>query len=61
MKDFSGYKICSTSSCVVSYNNKIIEKTINKAFPNDDQSTLYTVKVKNIAKYIELYEDEMCI
>jgi hypothetical protein len=58
MKDFTGYRIFSTSSCVESYNGKIIEKTIRKAFSDDDQSTLYIVKVKGVGQ-IQLYEDEM--
>ncbi|HBY19529.1 MAG TPA: hypothetical protein DEG71_00675 [Clostridiales bacterium] len=59
LKDFTGYKIFSTSSCVEPYNGKIIERTIKKAFPNDNNSTLYVVKVKGISQKLELYEDEM--
>ena len=58
-KEFAGYKIFSTSSCVESYNRKTIERTIKKTFPNDDDSTLYIVKVKGVKKHLQLYEDEM--
>lgn len=59
MKDFTGYKIFSTSSCVEPYNRKTIERTIAKAFPNDKDSTLYIVKVKDVHQELQLYEDEM--
>ena len=59
MIDFSGYKIFSTSSCVEPYNRKIVERTIKKAFPDDDDSTLYIVKVKGVKNYLQLYKDEM--
>lgn len=59
LKDFSGYKIFSTSSCVEQYNGKVVEKTIKKAFPNDNESTLYIVKVKGVNNQLQLYEDEM--
>lgn len=59
MKDFSSHKIFSTSSSVTPYNGKTIERTIKKAFPNDNESTLYVVKAEGIRKHLELYEDEM--
>jgi hypothetical protein len=59
VKDFTGYKIFSRASCVEPYNYKIIERTIKKAFPNDNSSTLYIVKVQGESKYLQLYEDEM--
>ena len=59
LKDFSGYKIFSTSSCTEIYNGKIIERTIEKCFPNDNDSTLYVVKVKGVRQHLQLYEDEM--
>ena len=59
MEDFSGYKIFSTSSCVEIYNRKIVERTIKKAFPDDDDSTLYIVKVKGVKNHLQLYKDEM--
>lgn len=59
IKDFKGYKISSTSSCVMPHNGKIIEKTIRKAFPTDSNSTLYIVQVEGIKTHFELYEDEM--
>jgi len=58
-KDFVGYKIFSTSSSVEPYNGKIIERTIEKCFPNDNDSTLYVVKVKGVRHKLQLYEDEM--
>lgn len=57
MKDFTGYIIYS-SSCP-HLNGKAVEKTIRKAFPDDDESTLYVVKVKGVRGYQQLYEDEM--
>ena len=59
MIDFSGYKIFSTSSCVEPYNREIVERTIKKAFPDDDDSTLYIVKVKGVKNHLQLYKDEM--
>lgn len=59
MKDFSNYKIFSQSACVVPYNGKTVERTIKKAFPNDEASTLFVVKVRDVSEYLELYEDEM--
>ena len=59
IKDFKGYKVFSISSCLKLYNGKMVEKTIKKAFPKDDDSTLYVVKLEGIKKYFELYEDEM--
>lgn len=59
MKDFTGYRIFSTSSCCTNLNGKIIERTIRKAFPDDEESTLYTVKVKGVKGYQQLYADEM--
>lgn len=59
VKDFSGYVIASRSDCCQQYNNKVIERTIKKAFPDDDSSTLYIVKVKGVRDHLALYEDEM--
>lgn len=59
MKDFAGYTVWSTSSCCKNLNDKVVEKTIRKAFPDDNESTLYVVKVKGARGYQELYEDEM--
>lgn len=59
IKDFTGYKVFSTSQVCQSINGKIVERTIRKAFPDDDRSTLYIVKLKGIRGYMELYEDEM--
>jgi len=36
-----------------------VEKTVKKAFPDDDESTLYVVKVKGVRAYQQLYENEM--
>lgn len=58
MKDFTGYHVWSSSSCCQGLNGKTIERTIKKAFP-DDESTLYIVKVKGVKAYQQLYEDEM--
>lgn len=60
MKDFSGYRIYSASSVMQSYNGKMVVKTIRKAIPDDDESTLWIVKVKGVKGYLEVYEDEMC-
>ena len=57
IKDFSGCTIYS--SVCQQYNNKVIERTVRKAFPNDSDSTLYIVKVKGVRGYLALYEDEM--
>lgn len=59
MKDFTGCKVLSTSECLQSMNGKIVERTIRKAFPDDDESTLYIVKLKGVRAYIQLYEHEM--
>lgn len=61
VKDFSGYKVFSTSSVCEPINGKTVEKTIRKAFPNDDESTLYIVKLKGIKEHQQLYEDEIYI
>ena len=59
IKDFTGYTIYSAASCCQSFNGKAVERTIRKAFPNDNESTLYIVKVKGVIGYLQLYEDEM--
>lgn len=59
VKDFSGYIVASGSACCQQYNNKVVDRTIKKAFPNDSESTLYIVKVKGVRGYLGLYEDEM--
>ena len=59
VKDFSGYVVCSGSLCCQKYFDKVVERTIKKAFPKDDASTLYIVKVKGVKEYLALYEDEM--
>ena len=59
MKDFTGYRVFSTSSCCSRLNGKLIEKTIRKAFAKDHESTLYIVKVKGVRGYQQLYENEM--
>jgi hypothetical protein len=57
MKDFTGYHVWSSSCSYL--NGKVVEKTIKKTFPDDDESTLYVVKVKGVRGYQQLYEDEM--
>ena len=59
IKDFSGYAVASGSAYCKNFNNKVVERTIRKAFPNDITSTLYIVKVKGVRDYLALYEDEM--
>lgn len=59
IKDFSGYVVASGSACCKNFNNMVVERTIRKAFPNDSESTLYIVKVKDVRGYMALYEDEM--
>lgn len=59
MKDFTGYHIYSTSSCCQRLNGRTVERTVRKVFPDDDESTLYVVKVKGVNTYQQLYEDEM--
>lgn len=59
MKDFAGYYIYSLSHCCSGINGKVVEKTIRKAFPYDNESTLYVVKVRGVRTYQQLYEDEM--
>jgi hypothetical protein len=59
IKDFSGYIVASGSACCRQYNNKVVERTIRKAFPTDRTSTLYIVKVKGVRDHLALYEDEM--
>lgn len=58
-KDFTGYHVWSSSSCCSSLNGKIVERTIRKAFPYDNESTLYVVKLNGVKGYQQLYEDEM--
>jgi hypothetical protein len=58
-KDFTGYTVYSASSCCQHLNGRKIERTIRKAFPTDEDSTLYIVKVKGIKNYQQLYADEM--
>lgn len=36
-----------------------IERVIKKAFPNDNESTLWVVKLKGKRGYCQIYEDEM--
>lgn len=59
IKDFSGYIVASGSVCCKNFNNKVVERTIRKAFPMDRTSTLYIVKVKGVRAYLALYENEM--
>lgn len=59
IKDFSGYIVASGSACCAPHNNKVVERTIRKAFPTDQTSTLYIVKVKGVRDHMALYEDEM--
>lgn len=59
IKDFSGYVVTSGSACCKNFNNKVVERTVRKAFPNDITSTLYIVKVKGVRAHLALYEDEM--
>lgn len=59
IKDFSGYTVASGSACCKNFNNKVVERTVRKAFPNDRTSTLYIVKVKGVRAHLALYEDEM--
>lgn len=59
IKDFSGYVVASGSACCKNFNNRVVERTIRKAFPTDRTSTLYIVKVKGVRAYLALYEDEM--
>jgi hypothetical protein len=57
LKNFAGCIVYSHS--FPNLNGKLIERTVRKAFLNDNDSTLYVVKVKGIRAYQELYEDEM--
>ena len=59
LKDFTGYRVYSNSACCSHLNNRIVEKTIRKAFPKDSESTLYILKIKGVRGYQQLYEDEM--
>lgn len=59
MKDYAGYIVLSSSSCCKNINGKVVERTIRKAFSDDEESTLYVVKVKGVKAYQHLYEDEM--
>lgn len=59
VKNFAGYIICSPALESSGMNGKTVEKTIRKAFPKDNDSTLYIVKIKGVKSYYELYEDEM--
>ena len=59
IKDFSGYVVASGSASCKNFNNKVVERTIRKAFPDDTESTLYIVKVKGVRDHLALYEDEM--
>ena len=57
IKDFAGCTVYSRAC--PEYNNKTVERTVRKAFPKDNDSTLYIVKVKGVLGYLALYEDEM--
>lgn len=57
IKDFTGCRVYSDSFSHL--NGKIVERTIRKAFPDDNESTLYVVKLKGVRGYQQLYEDEM--
>lgn len=59
IKDFAGYTIYSQSLQYTGLNGKVVERTVRKAFPNDDESALYIVKVKGVRSHCQLYEDEM--
>ena len=59
LKDFSGCKVQSKSTVCQDIIGKIVERTVRKAFPDDDDSTLYIVKLKGIREHVQLYEDEM--
>lgn len=59
VKDFAGYTIYSPSLESTGLNGKVVERTVRKAFPNDDESSLYIVKVKGVRSHCQLYEDEM--
>ena len=59
IKDFTGYRVFSTSTCCFTLNGKLVERTIRKALPEDPESTLYIIKVKGVRGYQQLYEDEM--
>jgi hypothetical protein len=59
VKDFSGYIIASGSVSCKAFNNKIVEKTIRKAFPDDPESTLWIVKLVGSRMHMAFYEDEM--
>lgn len=58
-KDFSGYVVVSGSACCKAFNDKVVERTVRKAFPSDNDSTLYIVKVRGVKGRLALYEDEM--
>lgn len=58
-KDFAGYIVYSPSLEVCGINGKVVEKTIRKAFPEDNDSALYIVKIKGVRSHYQLYEDEM--
>lgn len=59
IKDFAGYIVYSPSLEICGINGKVVERTVRKAFPNDDESALYIVKVKGVRSHCQLYEDEM--
>ena len=59
VKDFAGYIIYSPSLESTGLNGKVVERTVRKAFPNDDESALYISKVKGVRSHCQLYEDEM--
>ena len=59
IKDFAGYIVYSPSLEICGINGKVVERTVRKAFPNDDESALYIVKVKGVRAHCQLYEEEM--
>ena len=59
VKDFAGYRVFSMSGCCSDINGKTVERTIKKAFPDDDTSTLYIIKLKGVSGHVQLYEDDM--
>ena len=59
LKDFSGCIVQSKSAVCQDIVGKTVERTVRKAFPDDNDSTLYIVKLQGIREHVQLYEDEM--
>lgn len=57
MEEMIGKQVYSASFPFL--NGKIIKEICYKSLPDDDESTLWTVKLQGMRGRFEIYEDEM--